>query len=222
MRHPSGIRRLSAALATLVAVAAAGPARAQPGANREARLSERAHQDREIVYFLQQPETHAFDLYHDYTESRAGVDRYVNVVREGSRVSRPSARILDTGAMLATEILRGDAITAARVDIGQPVTPSTEIVLIRFPAVVEGQSVRLRIRETYEDAGRYGMVGDELVWDRSFGRPANAMVLPAGWYLTNCSMPATVTTEADGRVRLEFGNPRNDAIDVLVTARRRR
>jgi len=29
------------------------------------RLSERAHQDREIVYFLQQPDTHAFALYHD-------------------------------------------------------------------------------------------------------------------------------------------------------------
>src|SRR5689334_21506054 len=53
---------------------------------------ERAHQNREIVYFLQQPETHAFDLYHDYTESRVGVDKYLNVVRSGSSVSRPSAR----------------------------------------------------------------------------------------------------------------------------------
>ena len=32
------------------------------GANRAGRLSERARQDREIVYFLQQPEKHAFDL----------------------------------------------------------------------------------------------------------------------------------------------------------------
>ena len=38
------------------------------------RLDERAHQDREIVYLLQQPETHAFSLYHDYTESRPGVE----------------------------------------------------------------------------------------------------------------------------------------------------
>src|SRR5256885_7506966 len=37
---------------------------------------------------LQPPETHAFDLYHDYTESRAGVDKYLNVVRSGSAVSR--------------------------------------------------------------------------------------------------------------------------------------
>ena len=36
------------------------------------RLTERAHQNREIVYYLQQPETHAFDLYHDYTEMKPG------------------------------------------------------------------------------------------------------------------------------------------------------
>jgi hypothetical protein len=35
------------------------------GETEQERLSERAHQDREIVYFLQQPETHAFRLYHE-------------------------------------------------------------------------------------------------------------------------------------------------------------
>src|SRR5580658_9063884 len=37
------------------------------GPTEEERLAERAHEDRDIVYFLQQPETHAFTLYHDYT-----------------------------------------------------------------------------------------------------------------------------------------------------------
>ena len=60
-------------------------------------MSERAHQDRDIVYFLQQPETHAFALYHDYTESRPGINGYANVVRKGSTASNPSASILDTG-----------------------------------------------------------------------------------------------------------------------------
>jgi hypothetical protein len=101
------------------------------------------------------------------------------------------------------------------------VTAQSEVVVIRFPAVKQGQSVRLRISETYTDAGRYGVVGDELVWDRAFGRPANAMVLPQGWYLTNCSIPATVSLQADGRVRLDFVNPRNDNVEVLVTAKRR-
>jgi hypothetical protein len=191
------------------------------GANRNGRLSERARQDREIVYFLQPPETHAFDLYHDYTESRPGVDNYLNIVRGGSKVSKPSALILDTGETLVVETLRGTKITEAKIDIGEPVTAQSEVVVIRFAPVKQGQSVRLRISETYTDPNRYGVVGDELVWDRAFGRPANAMVLPAGWYLTNCSIPATVSVQPDGRVRLDFVNPRNDNVEVLVTARRR-
>ena len=208
----------------LLLVPVIGAAQATPptlGANRGGRLNERARQDREIVYFLQQPETHAFDLYHDYTESRPGVDNYLNIVRGGSKVSNPSALILDTGEKLVVETLRGTKITDAKIDIGEPVTATSEVVIIRFPAVKQGQSVRLRISETYTDAGRYGVVGDELVWDRAFGRPANAMVLPQGWYLTNCSIPATVSMEPDGRVRLDFINPRNDNVEVLVTARRR-
>jgi len=87
--------------------------------------------------------------------------------------------------------------------------------------VKAGQSIRLRMSETYTDTARYKLVGDELVWDRGFGRPANAVVLPTGWVLTNSSIPATVTTLPDGRVRLDFINPRPDEIQVLITARRR-
>jgi hypothetical protein len=60
-------------------------------------------------YFLQQPETHAFRLYHDYTETRPEVDRYLNVVRRGSKASNPSAHVLDTGERLRVETLgRGE------------------------------------------------------------------------------------------------------------------
>lgn len=169
------------------------------------RLDERAHQNREIVYFLRDPATHAFDLYHDYTESRPGTSEYRNVVRGGSTVSSPSARNLDTGEPLKLDVVRGD----------------TEVVVFHFAPVKPGESIRLRMTETYTDSARYRLVGDELVWDRAFGRPANALVLPAGWLLTNSSIPATVTTLPDGRVRLDFVNPRPDEIAVLVTGRRR-
>ena len=186
-----------------------------------ARLSERAHQDREIVYFLQQPDTHAFALYHDYTESRPGVGAYYNVVRAGSRASNPAARLLDTGETLKVETLKGSELLAAKVDVGEPVTPDTEVVVIRFPAVQKGQSARLRISETYTDAGRYYMDGDEFVWDRSLGRPRNAVVLPAGWYVTASSIPAAVTMTDDGRVRLDYDNPRPDDVAVLLKGRKR-
>jgi len=184
------------------------------------RLVERAAQTREIVYALREPSTHAFDLYHDYTEDRVGTDHYLNVVRAGSTVSEPSGVNLDTGEPLRTEVVRGPAITRAKLAVAD-VQPTTEVVVFRFPAVPQGGSVRLRMSETYTDPARYREVNGELVWDRGFGRPANAVVLPRGWMLTNSTVPGVVTTVSDGRVRIDFINPRNDEIGVLITARRR-
>jgi hypothetical protein len=191
------------------------------GESERERLSERAHQDRDIVYFLQQPETHAFSLYHDYTESHEGADKYLNVVREGSTVSGPSAYILDTGEKLSTKMMTGADLAAAKIDAGDPVTPSTQIVLIPFSPVKKGQSIRLRISETYTAPSSFKLDGDQLVFDRSLGRPRNAVVLPAGWYLTASAIPATVTQLPDGRIRLDFWNGRPDSVDVLIKAKRR-
>jgi hypothetical protein len=182
-------------------------------------VSERAFQDREIVYFLKDPATHSFSLYHDYTEKREGVDKYLNVVRRGSTVSNPSARNLDTGEALKVETLKGDAITKAAIDIGEPVQADSEVVVIRFPAVKKGQSTRLRIEETYTDPARYALIDGQLMWHRSFGRPRNDIVLPAGWRVTTSSVPATVSLTEDGRVRLAYVNPRPDSIEVFVKAR---
>ena len=196
-----------------------GPSQDPP--RRSVTPPERAAQDREIVYFLQQPETHAFRLYHDYTESREGTGRYVNIVRAGSTVSNPSATVLDTGERLQVETLKGAAITNAKIDVGETVRPDSEVVVIRFPPVKKGESVRLRIEETYTDPNRYAVIGDELVWNRSFGRPRNDVVLPEGWFVTASSIPGVVTQEEDGRIRLSFVNPRPDSIDVYLKARRR-
>lgn len=185
------------------------------------RVSERAIQDREIVYFLKEPQTHAFSLYHDFTETRERTDKYLNIVRRGSTVSDPSAKNLDTGDALKTEILKGEAIARAGIDIGEPIRADSEVVVVRFPPVRKGQSLRLRIEETYTDPARYALVDGQLIWHRSFGRPRNDMVLPAGWYVTTSSIPAVVTQMPDGRIRLAYVNPRPDSIEVFVKARRR-
>jgi hypothetical protein len=194
--------------------AAGTPASAQP-------IAERAFQDREIVYFLNQPETHSFRLYHDYTETREGMDRYLNVVRAGSAVSNPSAHVLDTGVALRVETLRNDEIEKRGIDIGRSAGQPAEVVVVWFDPVKKGQSLRLRIEETYSDAGRYTVQDGELVWDRGFGRPANALVLPQGWYVTTSAMPATVSLESDGRVRLNYLNDRPDELQIFLKARRR-
>jgi len=191
------------------------------GETEEDRLSERAHQDRDIVYFLQQPESHAFALYHDYTESRPGINGYANVVRAGSTASNPSARILDTGETLQAKEMNGAEMAQMKINAGECVDPDARVVVIPFAPVQPGQSLRLRIAETYTAPVSYRLEGDELVFDRSLGRPRNAVVLPSGWYCTSSSIPATVSQLPDGRVRLDYWNGRPEPVAVLLKARRR-
>jgi hypothetical protein len=191
------------------------------GEKEQDRLSERAHQDRDIVYFLQQPETHAFSLYHDYTESRVGVNGYANVVREGSVASHPSASILDTGEQLKALEMSGAEMMASKINVGEAVAPKARVVVIPFAALETGQSLRLRIAETYTAPLSYKLDNKELVFDRSLGRPRNAVVLPSGWYCTFSAAPATMSQLPDGRVRLDYWDDRPEAVDVLIKARRR-
>jgi hypothetical protein len=191
------------------------------GETEQDRLSERAHQDRDIVYFLQQPETHAFSLYHDYTESRVGVNGYANVVREGSVASHPSASILDTGEQLKALEMSGAEMMASKINVGEAVAPTARVVVIPFAALKTGQSLRLRIAETYTAPSSYKLDNEELVFDRSLGRPRNAVVLPSGWYCTFSAAPATLSQIPDGRVRLDYWDDRPEAVDVLIKARRR-
>jgi hypothetical protein len=191
------------------------------GKTEEERLSERAHQDRTIVYFLQQPETHAFKLYHEYTETRAGVNGYANVVRGGSKASNPSAMVVDTGQRLEAREMSGAEMAASKINAGETVEPAARVVVIPFETLKANQTLRLRISETYTAPSSYGLDGDELVFDRSLGRPRNAVVLPSGWYCTFSSIPATMSQLPDGRVRLDYWDDRPEDVDILLKARRR-
>jgi hypothetical protein len=191
------------------------------GPTERARLAERARQDRDIVYFLQEPSTGAFSLYHDYTESREGIGTYLNVVRTGSTVSNPSAKILDTGEALKGDILTGAQMKAAGIDPGgEPVAADQQVVVTRFAPVKPGQSVRLRLSETYTAPQSYRLEGDEFAFERSLGRPRNSVVLPRAWYITALSIPGVVRQTADGLTRIDFVNGRPDSIDVLLKGKR--
>ena len=115
----------------------------------------------------------------------------------------------------------GAAITERGIDLGRTPDPETEIVVIWFDPVSQGASTRLRIWETYTDPGRYLLHGDELVWDRNFGRARNTVVLPEGWSLAANSIPGVIDETEDGRIRIRYINPRPDGIQVFVRGRRR-
>jgi hypothetical protein len=185
-------------------------------------LIERAYQDREILYELQSPESHAFRITHDYTVRKAGEKYYFNVVRAGSHVTNPESIDLDTGEKLKWEVINGKQAKERKLPITEQITDESEIVVTYLARALEpGTTNRIRLMETYADAKSYFIDGDELVWDRSFGRLRNTVVLPLGWYLTGLASPATIETLRDGRVSVYVVNPRNDDVRVYLRARRR-
>src|SRR5258706_4530282 len=185
-------------------------------------LTERAYQDREILYELQSPESHAFRITHDYTVRKVGEQYYFNVVRAGSHVTDPESIDLDTGEKLKWEIISGKQATERKLPIGEAIKDDTEIVVTHLAhAIKTGETNRIRSKETYDDPKGCYPDGEVLVWDRSFGRLRNTVVLPAGWYLTAQASPATIETLPDGRVSVYIVNPRNDDVRVYLRARRR-
>ena len=185
-------------------------------------LTERAYQDREILYELQSPDTHAFRITHDYTVRKVGEKYYFNVVRAGSHVSDPDSVDLDTGDKLKWEIISGKQAVERKLPITDPIKDDSEIVVTHLARALDaGATNRIRLMETYADPKSYYLDGDELVWDRSFGRLRNTVVLPPGWYLTALASPATIATLPDGRVSVYVVNPRNDDIRVYLRALRR-
>ncbi len=191
-------------------------------AQAQSPINERAYQDREILYELQAPETHAFRITHDFTVRRAGEKYYFNVVRAGSHVTNPESIDLDTGAKLKFEIISGKQAKERKLPITDQITDESEIVVTYLARPLEaGTTNRIRLMETYADAKSYFMDGEELVWDRTFGRLRNTVVLPAGWYLSGLASPAIIETLRDGRVSIYGVNPRNDEVRVYFRARKR-
>jgi len=185
-------------------------------------LTERAYQDREILYELQSPESHAFRITHDYTVRKAGEKYYFNVVRAGSHVTSPESIDLDSGEKLKWEIINGKQATERKLPITDSIKDDSEIVVTYLARAIEpGATNRIRLMETYADSKSYYLDGDELVWDRTFGRLRNTVVLPPGWYLTGLASPAMIETLPDGRASVYVVNPRNDDVRVYIRARRR-
>ena len=181
----------------------------------------RAEQDREIRYWLLDPSTHQFRISHDFNVTRVG-QRYVHsFVRNGSVVTQSEIYDLDTGEKLKTTIVTGKQVNALGY-YPNPAPDDEVVVQGELPhALGQGESVRIRVEETYTDPVGYTTKNGELVWDRTLGRPRNEVTLPEGWMLTETTVPAIISLDEQGRIVCRFTNPRNDEIHVVLKARRR-
>jgi hypothetical protein len=181
----------------------------------------RAEQDRVIHYWLLAPDSHQFRISHDFTVSKPGQKSVHSFVRKGSVVSKSIVIDLNTGKELKTYNVDGKSVNALGY-YETPTDPDSVVVQADLDhALAAGESVRVRVIETYTDPVGYRIQGDELVWDRTLGRPFNDLALPPGWMLTLVSVPAIVSLDADGLVKCTFTNARNDEIHVVLKARRR-
>lgn len=181
----------------------------------------RAEQDREITYWLEAPASHSFRISHDFTVDEPG-QRYVhNFVRAGSEVSDPVFTDLNRGVVLVSRRITGAELNAMDL-YEEPYDDDAVVIQAQLvEPVAAGHTVRVRVEETYTDPGRYTLEGDELVWDRTLGRPRNVVFLPEGWVLAAVSTPAVVLQDDAGRIGLRFINPRNDSLHVVLRARPR-
>lgn len=181
----------------------------------------RAEQDREITYWLLPPETHQFRISHDFNVAHAGQASVHSFVRKGSVVNESQIFDLDTGEKLKTYNVSGKSANALGY-YPNPVADDSVAVQADLPHPLgPGESVRVRVIETYTDPKSYIEKNGELIWDRTLGRPRNIAILPDGWYLTGVSVPAIISLDKEGRVSCRFTNPRNDEIHVVLKARRR-
>ncbi len=208
---------VSAALTATIFYSSNGQAFSQSPA-----LTERAYQDREILYELLALESHAFRITHDYTVRKEGEQYYFNIVRAGSHVTDPESIDLDSGEKLKWEVVSGKQARERKLPIEGVKDDNTEIVVTYLARpLAKGSTNRVRLKETYVDQKSYYLDGEELVYDRTFGRLRNTVVLPAGWYLTSLLSPAIIQTLPDGRLSVYTVNPRNDEVRVYLRARKR-
>lgn len=197
-----------------VAAAASGLAQQEP--------FHRAEQDREISYWLLDPATHQFRISHDFTVTRVGQKYVHSFVRKGSVVS-PDAKMfdLDSGTELKTYTVSGKDVNALGY-YPDKVDPDSVAVQgdLRHP-IGEGQSTRIRVQETYTDPVGYVVKDGELAWTRTLGRPLNFVTLPEGWMLVSVNVPAVISLDEEGRIKLRFTNTRNGDLAIEIRARKR-
>jgi len=169
-------------------------------------------------YELLTPETASFRIVYEVTATTPGALFYFNPIRKGSEASDEAVYDRASGKPLRFEVVDGAAARAAgetKADL------DTRYIKVELPRPVpKGGELRLRIDKTYKDPKSYFSEGERVVFSRSLGVRRNAVVLPAGYELVACNVPAQVLQEPDGRIKVSFMNPGPDPASVVVKGRR--
>jgi hypothetical protein len=199
------------------------PARAAaplpPAGGAEARDAAPREADEYTRYELLDPGSARFHILFEVTAITPGATVYFNPIRKGSAATGEAVFDRATSRPLPFEVVSGEEARAGGLPEADPDTHYIRIHLPR-PVPAEG-GVRLLIEKTYEDAKSYFREGaDRIVFKRPLGIRRNAVVLPAGYELIACNVPAQVLTEPDGRLEVSFMHTGPDPAPLVLKARR--
>ena len=167
------------------------------------------------------PGTGRFHILYEVTATTPGATVYFNPIRKGSVATDERVRDRLSGKLLDFSIVSGREAKAgglADADLEE------RYIAVRLPRPVpaDGGEVRLLIEKTYQDPKSYVVEAEEVVFTRSLGIKRNAVVLPAGYELVACNVPAQVASEADGRIVVSFVNTFPGPAAVVIKGRRLR
>jgi hypothetical protein len=157
--------------------------------------------DVKTLYDLETPES-----------GRVKVDQSYSDYRKGARAQ------LDTLANLPLQELK-----VIDLDTGKQFSTAKDgaatFVKLELPITNEKQSAHIKITGAFRDPG-YKMLGDELIFDRTFYGLRNTVILPAGWDVAAISQSGTIGTY-EGRTFVAFINL-NGENNYRVTIRARK
>lgn len=176
--------------------------------------------DEMTVYDLLAPDSHQFAIRYDVSTTEPGSRVYFNIIRPGSEASDEKVFDRATGKELPFVMSNGkEAKESGQAD--STTTDNTKFIKVILPhPVPEEGEYRLRIYKTYKDAKSYYGEGNNIFFDRSLGVKRNVILLPAGYELISCSVPAIISTETDGRIKVSMVNDRDDELGVKITGRK--
>lgn len=200
-----------ALVSTAAAAQTPSPSPAPPPAQTEA--------DEYTRYELLGPGTGRFRILYEVTASTPGATVFFNPIRKGSVATDERVRDRSTGKLLSFSIVGGREAKAGGLADADGDQRYIAVQLPR-PVPADGGEVRLLIEKTYQDPKSYFVDVDRVVFSRSLGIRRNAVVLPAGYELVSCNVPAQVLTEADGRVMVSMMNTFPGEAAVVVKGRR--
>lgn len=181
-------------------------------------VSPQTEADEYTRYELLAPGSGRFRILYEVSATTPGARVYFNPIRRGSAATNEAVYDRLTGRTLPFAIVSGAEARAGGHPEADLDTAYIRIALPR-PVPKDGE-LRLLIDKTYEDAKSYFAEGPLLVFARSLSIPRNAVVLPPGYELVACNVPAQVLSEADGRILVSFMNPFPMEAAVVVKARK--